>query len=575
MINAILAFVDDPALRRNFLISRAASAIVRAAVVMLLFPTATAFFGPDPADGFGWLAALAASVLASWWVDQRFARDSFAVGFHLRGTVEEYVLARLEAAPLTHITPAVSNAAQRAMSNAGYELCSAFVYVLAPVSAGLWSTVLIGFGLLFINPWLALAALVAAGLLALSVAVSGRLVRHADDAFGVASEDVGEQIVAFAQAQRVLRASRQATGSDTALARALDTFRSASLRLVVATVPGTILFSVVSQLALAGVAVVAVVLADRGDLSSAEVVALVVVALRFLEPFFTITDLAPAVESARGGLERVERVLDLPALPPTEESPAAGDAVLQLENVTFAYPQGPDVLTGIDLSVARGRTLAIVGPSGSGKSTVLALAARFADPRTGTVRIDGRDVREVPLPALMERVSAVFQQVYLVDDTLRENLRMARRDATDAEIAEAATSAQLDEVVARLPHGWKTRIGEGGRLLSGGERQRVSVARALLKRAPLLLLDEATSAVDAQTETALVAALGQGAADRATVVVAHRLSTIAGADEICFLEAGRIVERGTFAELQAAGGRFADYWRQREAAASWRLTAHR
>ncbi|MFT4188552.1 MAG: ABC transporter ATP-binding protein [Aeromicrobium sp.] len=572
MIPLVLSFVDDPALRRRFWAWTAASAVLRTAIVLLLFPTATAFFEAEYAVGFAWFGGLALLTVASWQVDLRAARTAFAVGFHLLTAVERRVVTRLESAPLPQLTPTVTAAAQRAAATAGQELCTTFAYVLAPLAAALGSTVLIGFGLLLISPWLGVAALVAAGLLTLAVALSGRLLRGADAMFDAAAEDVGEEIVTFAQAQRLLRASRRAGVADSALTAALDRFRKASMRLVVAAVPGTILFSVVSQLALAGLALVAVLLVQGGAVDAAGVVALVIVALRFLEPFFTISDLAPAVEIARGSLERMDKVLQTPELTRTPAAePVPGAPRLSFDDVAFAYPQGPDVLSDISLDVAVGRTLAIVGPSGSGKSTVLALAARFADPREGVVRIDGRDARSFSAEELNEQIAVVFQQTYLIDAPLVDNLRMARPDATDEELREAASAAQLDPVIAQLPHGWDTRIGEGGRLLSGGERQRVSVARALLKRAPLLLLDEATSAVDAATEAALIAALEEGAADRATVVVAHRLGTIARADEICFVEAGRIVERGTFEELRATGGRFADYWRQREQASSWRL----
>lgn len=572
MIGTLLAFVEDPVIRRRFWVFAVLSAFLRATTVLLLFPTASGFFGDNPADGFPWLAALAVAVVVSWWIDQRCYHAGFDVGFTLLTSVERRVVRRLERMPLPDVTPTVANRAQRAVASAGQELCQSFAYVLTPLTASMMSTVLIALGLFLVSPWLAVAALAASLLLGVAVLLSGRLIRGADARYDEASGRVGSEIVEFAQAQRVLRANRRSGTDDSALVAALADHRKASLGVLGAAIPGALLFAVVSQLALAGVAAVAVVLARQGELSGPEVVALVVVALRFLEPFFTMSDLAPALEIARGALDRVEHLLAEDAL--TEGEGRVDDAsvpYLSMSGVTFGYQPGVDVLRDIDLAVPRGRTVAIVGPSGSGKSTLLALAARFADPGAGVVRLGGTDVASMPLEEVTSRVGVVFQDVYLVDDTLLANIRMGRPDASSTEIADAASAAQLDELIARLPEGMDTRVGEGGSLLSGGERQRVSIARALLKQAPLLLLDEATSAVDAETEAALIAALDADAGQRATLVVAHRLGTIARADEICFIEEGRIIERGTCEELLAAGGRFADYWHQREQAATWTL----
>lgn len=202
---------------------------------------------------------------------------------------------------------------------------------------------------------------------------------------------------------------------------------------------------------------------------------------------------------------------------------------------------------------------------------MLRLAARFWDVTAGAVRVGDIDVREIPTADLMAHIGLVFQHVYLFDATIMDNVRLARPDASDEEVLEAARAARLDEVVNRLPAGWNTEVGEGGGRLSGGERQRVSIARAFLKDAPILLLDEVTAALDAENEAAVSGAISRLAQNKTVLIIAHRLSTIADADQIAFTDGGRIVETGTHDELLALGGRYASFWNARAQATDWQL----
>ncbi|MBF1735501.1 MAG: ATP-binding cassette domain-containing protein, partial [Trueperella pyogenes] len=212
-------------------------------------------------------------------------------------------------------------------------------------------------------------------------------------------------------------------------------------------------------------------------------------------------------------------------------------------------------------------------PSGCGKTTIARLIARFYDVNSGTVSVGGRDVRQWDPAELMAQLSLVFQDVYLFDDTLVANVRIGRPEASDTELEEAARLSGVDEIVARLPLGWETRVGEGGRALSGGERQRVSIARALLKDAPIVLFDEATSALDPENEHRVTAAMDVLRQNASLIVIAHKLDTITAADQIVVLdENGRVVQIGTHSQLFAeTGGQYRAFWDARTRAAGWRL----
>ncbi|MGH8518870.1 MAG: ATP-binding cassette domain-containing protein, partial [Panacagrimonas sp.] len=308
-------------------------------------------------------------------------------------------------------------------------------------------------------------------------------------------------------------------------------------------------------------------LAFNDRLSVGALVAFNGVLLTLAAAVATLTSSAHTFLGAAAGLRRVREVMDeRPEVNDVPQAAAMPPMLKELvfEQVCFSHRDTP-ILRGIDLQVRRGESVALVGPSGSGKSTVLSLAARFRDPTTGTIRIDGVDLRQVTQAAWRARLGIVSQDTVLFEGSLRDNIRLARLDASDNEVRDAAALAEVDTFADILPHGYDTHLGAGGARLSGGQRQRVSIARALLRAPDLVLLDEATSALDPATERAVNATLRTLRNRFTTLRVTHRLVEAAECDRIIVLDAGRVAQQGTHAELLAVGdGLYARLWRKQQ-----------
>ncbi len=324
-------------------------------------------------------------------------------------------------------------------------------------------------------------------------------------------------------------------------------------------------------------------LAVGGRVSAVEAVVAIGLLLRFTQILVDIGALASAFETRRPVLDLSHEILSAPELPAPgddamrEEVDASLRGTVTLEGVSFSYEDDQPVLQDISCCVKPTTMTAIVGPSGCGKTTIARLVARFYDVDRGVVTVSGRDVRDWDTGELMAQLSLVFQDVYLFDDTLEANVRVGRPHASASEMEDAARLSGVDEIVARLPLGWDTPVGEAGRALSGGERQRVSIARALLKAAPIVLFDEATSALDPDNESRVTDAMAALRRDATLIVIAHKLDTITAADQIVVLDHdGRVAQIGTHEELYAqSGGQYRAFWEARSRAVGWRLVQSR
>lgn len=292
---------------------------------------------------------------------------------------------------------------------------------------------------------------------------------------------------------------------------------------------------------------------------------------RVYSPFDQSLALIAEMFVSQVSADRMNEIYDMPVAEGTETFAPQGHDIV-FDHVGFAYDK-KKVLEGVSFTAREGEVTALVGPSGSGKSTCARLAARLWDVTEGSIKVGGIDISTVDPEALLGDYSMVFQDVVLFDDTVMENIRLGKRNATDEEVRAAAEAANCGEFIRRLPQGYDTPIGENGAKLSGGERQRISIARALLKNAPIVLLDEATASLDVENETKVQGALSRLLAGKTVLVIAHRMRTVAGADHIVVLENGHVAEQGTPAELMARGGLYRRMVELQSESAQWKLNA--
>ena len=554
--------------------------LVRGFSLISFIPAAIALTSGQPAWGMdlrGWLIALAVCAAASFILEYFLAIRSYVVAFDFLTNMHRAIGDKIASLPLGAFRADTAGKTSRLVSRELMMLGEIFAHMYSPLIAAIVTSLTMLAGITVFSPVLGVVCLVSVPIVAGGVWVARRCLLSGSALKEAPARELSHRIVEYATKQGALRACGRSASYEP-LQQAEKSYGAAARRSLIRETLGQIVNGMAAQVVVVSLICAIGLLAVGGSVSPVEAVVAIGLLLRFTQILVDIGMLTSAFETRRPVLDLGHEILSAPELPTASEDGESDDsaelsASVALEDVVFSYEADHPVLRGVSFRVEPGTMTAIVGPSGCGKTTIARLIARFYDVDSGVVSVGDRDVRSWDTAKLMAQLSLVFQDVYLFDDTLEANVRVGRPDASAAEIEEAAHLSGVDEIVARLPLGWDTPVGEGGRALSGGERQRVSIARALLKDSPIVLFDEATSALDPENEHRVTAAMDKLRRNATLIVIAHKLDTITAADQIVVLdENGRVVQIGTHTQLFAeTEGQYRGFWEARSRAAGWRL----
>ena len=567
--------------------------VVRGLSLIAFIPAAIALTSGRPAWGMNltaWLIVLALCALASFITEYLLAMRSYMVSFDFLSNMHRAIGDKVASLPLGSFRADTAGKMSRLVSRELMLLGEMFAHMYSPFIAAIVTSLTMLVGITVFSPALGLVCVLAIPVIAGGVWVARTCLNSGSALKEPPAQELSHRIVEYATKQGALRACGRSSSYDP-LERAEDTYGKAARRSLIRETIGQVVNGMAAQVVVVSLIIVIGLLAVDGSVSPVEAIVSIGLLLRFTQILVDIGMLASAFETRRPVLDLSHEVLSAPELPilpascdqdpassnhdpsSSDQDPASSGSAVALTDVSFAYEADHPVLRGVSFQVAPGTMTAIVGPSGCGKTTIARLVARFYDVDAGSVSVGGRDVRQWDTAQLMAQLSLVFQDVYLFDDTLEANVRIGRADASDDDVKEVARLSGVDEIVERLPLGWNTRVGEGGRALSGGERQRVSIARALLKAAPIVLFDEATSALDPENENHITDAMDALRRNATLIVIAHKLDTITAADQIIVLDhSGRVAQVGTHAELYSqSDGQYRAFWQARSRAAGWKL----
>ena len=379
-----------------------------------------------------------------------------------------------------------------------------------------------------------------------------------------------EAVLEYIQGMSVVKSYGLDKDSGQAVQRTVDESCDKALSLEKSVVPWMGLRQVVVRVFSVAIAVCALAFFSGGTLSLARCLLMLVASFMLYAELESAGNMADNLQMLGASMDKANSIDDTPVMDIDGAELTPADTSVEFQDVSFAYGDRT-ILDHVSLTVPSGSITAVVGPSGGGKTTLCNLIARFWDVQSGKITVGGYDVREYKLDSLMKNISMVFQSVYLFNDTVENNIKFGRPDATHEQVVAAARAACCHDFIMALPDGYDTVLGEGGGSLSGGEKQRISIARAMLKDAPIVILDEATASVDPENEAELQAAISALTRGKTLIMIAHRLNTVRNADQILVLSGGHIVQRGTHQELMAQGGLYADFVGVRQEALRWKL----
>ena len=581
MLNTFIRLLgDDAPVFRRYCAMALAYGVLSGLTITALVLALGRLLGGDVGGASLWLGVLLAGLAACWAWRRQVEKAGVRVGVTVLQGARQRLGDHVARLPVGWFTPENTAKLGHVITQGMMNVAQLPAHVLTPVICGAVTPVVMVAALFALHWPLGLIALLALPLLAGAMWLTAHLGQRADDAYQHHFAQTSQRLVEFAQAQSVLRAfNGNGDGDGTRFLRqAIDEQRHAGTRLIYLSALSSVLNAWAVQAIFAALLAAAALwlqgllgaASAAGDAISVIVALLLVV--RFVDPLQEVASYGEVLRGARGPLDAARDIFAVQPLPEAPAPQAPRDASVELRGVAFRYAQDqPDVLTDINLQIAPGSMTALIGASGSGKTTLVRLIARFFDASEGSVLVGGVDVRDLSSQQLAGQISQIFQDSYLFQGSIGDNIRIGKPDATDAEVLDAARQAGVAEIIARLPQGLDTPVGEGGARLSGGERQRIAIARALIKDAPILLVDEATAALDAENQAAIAEALARLRGKRTVIVIAHQLSTVAMADQIVVLDGGTIREQGAPATLRAHDGLYAHFLAQRQAAKGWRI----
>lgn len=512
------------------------------------------------------LVSIAGTFVCSHFKSENFCDANFSMAGRKRtevgDTLRHLPMGYFNENSLGEVTSVMTNQLD-VMQNLGGLLYMTIVGGLA------FSCIIVVF-LLFLDIRLGIICALTLFLFCASMELLQRYVRTTASKLTEANTKLVGAVLEYVRGISVVRAFSLVDDAEGKFSQTVDDCRDQALALEFKALRFSILQMVVSKATSVAMCLIAVGLWLSGSLDTA--ICLTVVVMSFM--MFSRLEAAGRFSAILRNIElAMEQTNALLATPPMNEGAGVekADAFdIEVSDVTFGYDDRC-VLDGVSLSIPAGSSCAIVGPSGSGKTTLVRLIERFWDVDSGTVTLGGRDVRDYKVDSLLQNFSTVFQGVFLFDDTIENNIKFGSPEATHEQVVDAARRACCEEFIQALPNGYDTRLGESGSSLSGGERQRLSIARAILKDAPIVVLDEATANVDPENELELQHAISELTKSKTVIMIAHRLKTVRNADQILVLDKGRIVQRGTHESLMVEGGLYADFVNMREKTVGWKI----
>ncbi|QNK39798.1 ABC transporter ATP-binding protein [Caproicibacter fermentans] len=441
---------------------------------------------------------------------------------------------------------------------------------MVSVLGGLLTSVALGLGVCAINWRIGLIVLTGIALYLLVTEAARRVSSKSWPKRQRAQEGLVAAVMEYLQGMSVVKAFNLEGDGDQAIRKAIDESCERNLGVTRRYVPGDILKAVVIRLAGIAILTASVILYLHSELSLAHCLIMLIASFMVYSELESAGNMASLLQMMEASMDKANSIDDMPMMDTDGEDivPATSDIIF--DHVNFSYGDRK-VLNGIDLTLPAKTTTAVVGPSGGGKTTLCNLIARFWDVDSGSITIGGYDVRKYKLDSLMKNVAMVFQNVYLFNDTVENNIKFGKPDATHEQVVAAAKAACCDEFISALPDGYGSMVGEGGCSLSGGEKQRISIARAMLKDAPIVILDEATASVDPENEAELQNAIDALTHNKTLIMIAHRLKTVRKADQILVLNNGKIVQKGTHDELAEQPGIYSEFLNARREAIGWKL----